>query len=364
MADMQSTTFIRKVDRAKEDIRQLKCKVLKFVDQIRPRLTWHLQYLQKRYDLIQEKVDSKSKGKLKSQVSLLNSSLSQTGINKKVPGSTNTISSNLASLAPSNSGIKLGRLSFGRFKPKKQVDEIKDPYSRYFVKVDIIEELCALLTVDEIDQIAEDPKFYFPTTENDRYKELWDVEKWNYIADRLTMRISPNRELDKQVSLPNLKRFLPMPPASLTIPQGPKCLLSQSRYVDEKDIDWRQWIEDANHAKSEAVGVSLKDHFQVVSENKLTQNQKWKEVTVARLDKLSNKMEYAAKTAAERQKQIVKIREDKQMRAYNNRLEREERLEKLKYNQEMLVMNERIKDLCKKQIDKRQHILGSNGSTA
>lgn len=109
--------------------------------------------------------------------------------------------------------------------------------------------------------------------------------------------------------------------------------------------------EEENIAKSKAIGDYLDYKFQVVAENKEIQHKNWKKRMTRMIENLNTKMECGSKNAIQKHHQLIKLREEKQARAFNSRLEREDRLEKLQYNQEMIAMNERLKDLCKRQTD-------------
>lgn len=312
----------------------MKCKILALVEKLRPRLTWHLQYLQKRYAKIEDKLDSIRKKKSTVTLARLKSSGSCTNFKP----------------------TKHERFKFEKPGPPAKPDEINDECGRYFIKVDIIEELCALLTTEEIDQIAEDPKFYFPPTEDDRYADLWDIEKWNYIADRLTKRIEPDSKLDKQVSLPNLKRKLPVPPPALTVPKPPKCANRRTESYGSKDFDIDKFIYRRNNKIADDIESDLNTHIAVVNENKLLRREEWQKRMHANIEHIEKKMTYGAKNALEKHKQLIKAREDKQNRAIKLRIEREERLDRIRYNEQMLVLNEQVKELCKNQPTDRRKV--------
>jgi len=246
-------------------------------------------------------------------------------------------------------------------KPKIKFDKrkelIRDRFGEYFVKVDRIDELCKLLTPEEIDSIAEHPNFFFPNAEENGYKDLVNVDKWNQIADELMgrkpLQASTIKITQNSFSLPALKR---KPPATSSSSKAlkpvnhtstaRKTVTTQSPTfypapsVEEEIVRRRMMTSNQIHEK-------LQKEFLRNAANKLEEEKKWEEAQITKLDQI----ELKNKTAIEKRENQIKIRNqifvEKVKRHEDMRQKHQERLELQIRDEEMVQLNEKIKDMCK-----------------
>lgn len=334
----------------KEKIRRLKCKVLNLVDELRPRLTGHINYLQKRYEKFDDRLSDVQKVRSQTQLRVLKHSIAMTGFENQGL-SNNGSTPNIVTKEP--------RLFFGKFETQKPIDQIKDKFGNYFVEVDIIEELCVRMTTEEIDLIAEDPKFYFPETKDGKYDMMWDADKWNYIADRLTNRIPDAENKDSElIKVPELRRRLAVAMPLVSRPRSPRVLKrDQSAGVLKRpNSDWEQWILQRNLKIADYISEKESQKVSIQRTNKKLVNISIRQRLNEQRKILEQKMSKGEKNAFEKYKQMIEARKEKQLKALKNKQELEERLEKIRYNEEMAAMNKRLKELCKttNQINERK----------
>ncbi len=327
----------------KEEIRRLKCKVISIAAKIRPRLTGHIQYLRNRWEVIDEKLADKLEKKKRLEKFNIALAIAQEQ-EKKAEASINDQHRN------HRSEVHLKPLRVGKPSAEKKVEAIRDPLSEYFVDIDPMEELCKHLTPAEVDQIAEDPKFYFPDTPDDRYRDFLDVTKWNNFADRLNHRkkgwfgkvpIEQSQLTREELNRPK-KFFIPPIVDKLAQPNRSSVSLQRS-----DDFIPEQFTKQRNELIAKQ--VARVETFRQSRSHKALQQAKLKDrADFARWRKnLENKMQSGDHAKIEKIKSGLMLREEKARRFNERKRLLKEHFDRINYQEDMLVMNEKIKDMCK-----------------
>ena len=327
----------------KEEIRRLKCKVIGIAVKIRPRLTGHIQYLRKRWEAIDEKLADKLEKKARLEKFSIASAIVQEQ-EKKV------LIKNKEYQKNHRSEVHLKPLKVGKPSPEKKIEAIRDPLGDYFVEIDPMEELCKYLSPAEVDQIAEDPKFYFPDTPDDRYRDFLDVTKWNNIADRLNNRKPgwfgkipiENSQLTRE-ELNRPKKFV----VPSIVDKLAKSNRSSASLPQSEDFISDQFIKQRNELIANQ--ISKVEAFRQSRSQKALKDARLKDrADFSRWRKnLDNKMQSGDHAIMEKIKSGLMLREEKARRFNERKRLLKEHFDRVKYQEDMQTVNEKIKDMCK-----------------
>ena len=344
---------LRRTGETKEDIRRLKCKVIALAENIMPRLTGHINYLKKRWENIDKRLAERRSRKIREEKELIQIAIHQDN-ERRVLEAEKGYSKGFVSQA------RLKPLKIGHPDPEKKLEKIRDQNSEYYIKIDPLEELCKLLTPEEIDLIAEDPKFYFPENKNKEFKirsfeEFLDVDRWNEIADKVNGRSGDwfTANLEKSVSVKQLKQA--SPPRNQNQDSS-----SHTNYMNNVNstrvesmpklarfFDHEAFVSDRKQSKSRYVGNKLNAEFERASKVYGEARAKQREEMDQWRKHLENKLESGERAKKEKYRSGIELREEK-IRRHNERKKLlNEHFEKKQYQESMLVLNEQIKDICR-----------------